>query len=38
MFVGLGCDRVKVERDDNNNASELNAPPIVLHELVKVVP
>jgi len=37
MFIVVGCERVKAERDGNNNASELDAPPVVPHELVKVV-
>ncbi len=36
MFVVVRCDRVKAKWDNNNNASSLNALPIVLHELVKV--
>jgi hypothetical protein len=38
LFIVAGCDRVKAERDGNNNASELDAPPVVPHELVKVAP
>lgn len=33
-----GCNCVKAERDDNNNVSELDVPPVVPHELLKVVP
>ncbi|CAK9250170.1 unnamed protein product [Sphagnum jensenii] len=38
LFIVAGCDRVKAERDGNNNASELDVPLVVPHELVKVVP
>jgi hypothetical protein len=38
LFIIVGCDRVKAERDDNNNTSELDAPLAVSHELVKVAP
>jgi hypothetical protein len=38
LFIVVGCDHVKAERDGNNNASKLNAPPVVPHELVKVAP
>jgi hypothetical protein len=38
LFIVVGCDRVKAERDGNNNANELDAPHVLLHELVKVVP
>jgi hypothetical protein len=38
LFIIAGCDHVKAERDGNNNAIELNALPVVLHELVKVAP
>jgi hypothetical protein len=38
FFIVIGCDRIKAERDNNNNASELDAPPVVPHELVKVAP
>ncbi|CAK9863763.1 unnamed protein product [Sphagnum jensenii] len=36
VFIVAGCDCVKAERDGINNASELDAPPVVPHELVKV--
>jgi hypothetical protein len=36
LFIVAGCDRVKAERDGNNNSSELDAPPVVPHEFVKV--
>jgi hypothetical protein len=36
LFIVAGYDRVKAERDGNNNVSELDAPPVVPHELVKV--
>jgi hypothetical protein len=36
LFIVVGCDRVKAEWDGNNNARELDAPPVVPHELVKV--
>jgi hypothetical protein len=38
MFIVIGCDCVMAERDGNNNAKKFNAPPIVPHELVKVMP
>ncbi len=38
MFVVIRCNRFKAKRDDNNNANELDMPPIVPHGLVKVVP
>ncbi len=38
LFIIAGCDRVKAERNGNNNTSELDAPPVVPHELVKVAP
>ncbi|CAM6031650.1 unnamed protein product [Sphagnum compactum] len=38
LFIVAGCDSVKAERDGNNNASELDAPPVVPHELVKLAP
>jgi hypothetical protein len=38
MFVVTRCDCVKAEQDDNNNASELDAPLVMPHELLKVVP
>jgi len=38
MFIVTKCDRIKAERDGNNNASMLNAPFVVPHELIKVVP
>jgi len=36
VFIVIECDCVKAEWDDNNNASELDVPPVMLHELVKV--
>jgi len=38
LFIVAGCDSVKAERDGNNYASELDAPPVVPHELVKLAP
>ncbi len=38
MFIVVRCDHVKVEQDDNNNMNELDAPPVVPHEFVKVAP
>jgi hypothetical protein len=37
VFVVAGCDCFKVEWDDNNNVSKLDALPVVPQELVKVV-
>ncbi len=36
MFVVVRCDRIKVERVNNNNANKLDAPLVVMHELIKV--
>ncbi len=36
FFIVIGCDRIKAERENNNNASKLDVPPVVPHELVKV--
>jgi hypothetical protein len=38
MFVVVRCNRFKAERDDNNNVNKLDAPPILPHEFIKVVP
>jgi hypothetical protein len=38
LFIVVGCDRIKAKWDGNNNTSELDTPPIVSHELVKVAP
>ncbi len=36
VFIVIECDCVKAKWDDNNNASELDVPPVMLHEFVKV--
>jgi len=38
VFVVVEYDRIKAKWDDNNNLNELNAPPIMPHELIKVAP
>jgi hypothetical protein len=36
VCVIVECDHVKAKQDDNNNANELDALPVVSHELIKV--
>jgi hypothetical protein len=38
VHVVAGCDRVKAERDSDNNASEHDAPPVLPIQLVKMAP
>jgi hypothetical protein len=38
VFVVAECNHIKSKQDSNNNASELDALPIVPHKLIKVPP
>jgi hypothetical protein len=36
VFIVIGCNHIKAKRDSNNNVNELDTPPVVPHELIKV--